>query len=46
VIGAGLSNLILRSAHFARVPKDGSSHIPWPSFETHRLRDAPQDEDK
>jgi hypothetical protein len=30
----------------ARVSKDGSLRGPrlWPSFETHRFRDAPQDE--
>jgi nucleoside-diphosphate-sugar epimerase len=30
----------------ARVSKDGSWHHLWPSFETHRVRDAPQDEAK
>jgi carbon-monoxide dehydrogenase small subunit len=43
---AALTDLILRSAHFARVSKDGNArcrHLE-PSFETHRFRDAPQDE--
>src|ERR1700733_11282387 len=41
---SALSDLILRSAHLARVSKDGSLHSLWRSFETHRFRDAPQDE--
>ena len=46
-----LSDLILRSKPSpfeatAYVSKDGGlhDHRPLPSFETHRLRDAPQDE--
>jgi len=48
-----LSVLILRSKPSPRrakacVSKDGSLHGRrlWPSFVTHRLRDAPQDEDR
>jgi carbon-monoxide dehydrogenase small subunit len=43
---AALTDVIPRSAHLARVSKDGNARCyhPEPSFETHRFRDAPQDE--